>query len=68
VESTKLRGPDISPAKAAQDIVMVLWRQALILRRKGLIATGQIEQSGAITAQLQCLKKGWAYAVDFMMV
>ncbi len=68
VESTKLRGPDISPAKAAQDIVMVLWRQALILRRKGLIANGQIEQSGAITAQLQCLKKGWAYAVDFMMV
>jgi DNA primase len=68
VESTKLRGPDISPAKAAQDIVMALWRQALILRRKGLIASGQIQQSGEITAQLQCLKKGWEHAVDFMVV
>lgn len=68
MEATKLRGADISPAKAAQDIVMALWRQALILRRKGLIANGQIEQSGAITAQLQCLKKGWAHAVDFMVV
>lgn len=68
MEATKLRGADISPAKAAQDIVMALWRQALILRRKGLIASGQIEQSGAITAQLQCLKKGWAHAVDFMVV
>jgi DNA primase len=68
VESTKLRGDDISPAKAAQDIVMALWRQALILRRKGLIANGQIQQSGEITAQLQCLKKGWEHAVDFMVV
>jgi DNA primase len=68
MEATKLRGADISPAKAAQDIVMALWRQVLILRRKGLIANGQIEQSGAITAQLQCLKKGWAHAVDFMVV
>jgi DNA primase len=68
MEETKLRGKDISPAKAAQDIVMMLWRQALVLRRKGLIADGKIEESGEITTQLQRLKKGWEHAVDFLVV
>jgi DNA primase len=67
MEEMKLRG-DISPAKAAQDIVMALWRQALILRRKGLIAEGRVKESGEITAQLQHLKKGWEHAVDFLVV
>lgn len=68
MEDTKLRGKDILPVKAAQDIVLALWRQALILRRKGLIADGKIGESGEITAQLQCLKKGWVHAVDFLVV
>jgi hypothetical protein len=67
MDDTKLRGADISPAKAAQDLVMALWRQALILRRRGLIAGGKIESSGEITAQLQCLKKGWEHAVNFLV-
>ena len=68
VEDTKLCGQDNSPAKAAQDIVMALWRQALMSRRKGLIADGKIEESAEITAQLQCLKKGWEHAVGFLVV
>jgi len=68
VEDTKLCGKDNSPAKAAQDIVMALWRQALMSRRKGLIADGKIEESAEITAQLQCLKKGWEHAVGFLVV
>jgi hypothetical protein len=67
MEEMKLRG-DISPAKAAQDIVMVLWRQSLTARRKGLIAGGKIKESGEITTQLQHLKKGWEHAVDFLVV
>jgi DNA primase len=67
MEEMKLRG-DIPPAKAAQDIVMALWRQALLARRKGLIAAGKIEESGEITTQLQRLKKGWEHAVDFLVV
>lgn len=67
MEEMKLRG-DISPAKAAQDIVMVLWRQRLTARRKGLIADGKIKESGEITTQLQHLKKGWEHAVDFLVV
>ncbi|MBI9020613.1 MAG: DNA primase [Verrucomicrobia bacterium] len=65
---TKLRGTDVPPVRAAQDIVMGLWRQALTANRKGLSAAGRVEESGAITAQLQCLKKGWEHAVDFMVV
>jgi len=67
IEEMKLRG-GIAPSKAAQDIVMVLWRQALTARRKGLIADGQIKESGEITTQLQHLKKGWEHAVDFLVV
>ncbi len=67
MEEMKLRG-DVSPAKAAQDIVMVLWRQTLSARRKGLIADGKIKESGEITTQLQHLKKGWEHAVDFLVV
>lgn len=68
MEDTKLRGKDSSPAKAAQDLVMALWRQALTLRRRGLSAAGKVEESGEITSQLQCLKKGWPHAVDFLVV
>ncbi len=67
MEEIKLRG-DVPPAKAAQDIVMALWRQTLLTRRKGLIAAGKIEESGEITTQLQRLKKGWEHAVDFLVV
>ncbi|MEI7851743.1 MAG: DNA primase [Kiritimatiellales bacterium] len=67
IEEMKLRG-GISPSKAAQDIVMVLWRQMLTARRKGLIADGKIKESGEITTQLQHLKKGWEHAVDFLVV
>ena len=67
MEEMKLRG-DVSPTKAAQDIVMVLWRQTLTARRKGLIADGKIKESGEITTQLQHLKKGWEHAVDFLVV
>jgi DNA primase len=68
MEEIKLRGRDISAAKAAQDIVMALWRQALTARRRGLLAEGRVEESGEITVQLQYLKKGWAHAVGFMVV
>ena len=68
VEDTKLRGKDIFPAKAAQDIVMTLWRQALTRHRRELQAAGRGAEATELTHQLYHLKQGWEHAVDFMVV
>ena len=65
VEESKLRGPDIDPAAAAQDLVMDAWRRILKERRR---RTGQVEERAQITMQLKQLDLGWAHAVDFMVV
>ncbi len=68
MEATKLRGKEISPAKAAQDIVMMLWRQALTRRRRELQLAGLAEEAMGITNQLYRLKQDWAHAVDFLVI
>ena len=65
VEFTKLRGSDISPAKAAQDIVMAFWRRALKRKRQQMIRG---KETAVITLQLEQLDRGWEHAVDFMVV
>jgi len=67
VEEMKVRG-EISPAKAAQDIVMALWRQVLTRRRREFQAAGRAVEATEITHQLYHLKQGWEYAVDFLVV
>jgi DNA primase len=68
MEEMKLRGTDSSPARAAQDMVMVLWRQALTRRRRELQAAGRAAEAMEITHQLYHLKQGWAHSVDFLVV
>jgi len=67
VEAMKLRG-EVSPGRAAQDIVMALWRQALTRRRRELQAADRAAEATEITHQLYHLKQGWAHAVDFLVV
>lgn len=67
VEEIKLRS-DFSPAKAAQDIVMALWRQVLMRRRREFQAAGRSTEATEITHQLYHLKQGWEHAVDFLVV
>ncbi len=67
MEEMKLRG-DVSSAKAAQDIVMALWRQALTRRRRELQASGRSAEATELTHQLYHLKQGWEHAVDFLVV
>ncbi|MFA7256447.1 MAG: DNA primase [Kiritimatiellales bacterium] len=67
VEEMKLRG-EISPAKAAQDIVMALWKQVLTRRRREFQAAGRAAEATEITHQLYHLKQGWEHAVDFLVV
>ncbi|MCC7300987.1 MAG: DNA primase [Verrucomicrobia bacterium] len=66
VEEMKLRGKEASPAKAAQDIVMVLWRQVLTDRR-AQIQPGDKDRMD-LTLQLKRLDQGWEHAVDFLVV
>jgi len=65
VEEMKLRGADISPVKAAQDIVMALWRQVLI-RRRTQMRPGEKERI-ELTLQLKRLDQGWEHSVDFLV-
>jgi DNA primase len=67
VEEMKLRGNDISPGRAAQDIVMALWRQVLTRRRKEFQAAGRAAEATEITHQLYHLKQGWEHAVGFLV-
>ncbi len=70
-EESKLRGDDISPERAAKDMVMALWRQALTARRRELQAAGRGDEAREITQQLYQLKQkkdGWERSVDFMVV
>lgn len=67
VEEVKLRS-DFSPAKAAQDIVMALWRQVLTRRRREFQTAGRSTEAAEITRQLYQLKQGWEHAVDFLVV
>ena len=67
VEEVKLRS-DFSPAKAAQDMVMALWRQVLTRRRREFQAAGRSAEAAEITRQLYQLKQGWEHAVDFLVV
>ena len=65
IGETKLRGADVNPAEAAQDIVIALWRKALKRRRTKLPpGAGTAE----ITLQLKQLDLGWEHAVSFMVV
>ncbi|MCU0858143.1 MAG: DNA primase [Pontiellaceae bacterium] len=68
VEEIRLRGNDTSPARAAQDIVMALWRQALTVRRRELQAAGRAAEAMEITRQLYLLKQKWENAVAFLVV
>ncbi len=68
MEEMKLRGKDTFPVKAAQDIVMALWRQALLVRRSTAQIAGQATEAANITHQLYKLKQGWSYSVDFLVV
>lgn len=68
IEEMRLRGNDISPGKAAQDIVMALWRQVLTRRRREFQASGRAAEATEITHQLYLLKQSWEHAVDFMVV
>jgi len=68
MEEGKLRGKEIFPSKAAQDIVMAIWRRTLTQQRRALQAVGRAEEARMITQQLYHLKQGWSYAVDFMVV
>ncbi|QHI68208.1 DNA primase [Tichowtungia aerotolerans] len=65
MEDSRLLGKDASPAAAAQDVVMKLWRSALKARRQ---RTDQIEERVRLTMQLKQLDLGWAHAVQFMVV
>ncbi|NOU36729.1 MAG: DNA primase [Kiritimatiellaceae bacterium] len=67
METMKLRG-DVPPAKAAQDIVMALWRQVLTHRRREFQSAGRASEATEITHQLYHLKQGWEHAVDFLVV
>ncbi|MFA5688312.1 MAG: DNA primase [Kiritimatiellales bacterium] len=62
---TKIRGGNDDHAKAAQDIVMALWRKALKHRRQTLPAGPATME---ITLQLKQLDFGWEHAVSFMVV
>lgn len=67
MEEMKLRG-DVPPVKAAQDIVMALWRQVLTRRRREFQTAGRAAEATEITHQLYHLKQGWEHAVDFLVV
>jgi DNA primase len=67
MEEMRLRG-DVPPAKAAQDIVMALWRQVLTRRRRELQVAGRAAEATEITHQLYHLKQGWEHAVGFLVV
>lgn len=66
VEEVRLRGS--SPSRAAQDMVMALWRQALTIRRRELQAAGRAAEATEITQQLYLLKQKWENAVAFLVV
>ena len=65
MEDTRLQGKDASPAGAAQDIVMVLWRSALKAQRR---RTEQLERRAEITMQLKQLDMGWTHSREFLVV
>jgi DNA primase len=68
VEEARLKGKEIFPDRAAQDIVMSLWRQVLTRRRREFQAAGRAAEATEITHQLYRLKQGWEHAVDFLVV
>ncbi|MGE4488631.1 MAG: DNA primase [Kiritimatiellales bacterium] len=65
MEEMKLRGKDVFAAKAAQDIVLALWKRAL-KRRRQTMRPGP--ESAGITLQLKQIDLGWEHAVGFMVV
>lgn len=69
-EENRFGRGDSSPEKAAQDIVMDLWRQALTRRRTELQRSGREEDTKEITCQIYLLsqrKDGWERSVGFMV-
>jgi len=68
MEEGRLRGKEIIPAKAAQDIVMTIWRRTLTQQRRALQAADRADEARALTQQLYHLKQGWEHAVDFLVV
>jgi DNA primase len=65
VEDTKPHDAGISPAKAAQQRVIALWRKVLKQRRTQLPSG---KETAVITLQLGQLDKGWEHSVDFLVV
>jgi hypothetical protein len=59
-------GKAYEPSEAAQQYVMSLWRQALEKKRKDVSTGDPIRLT--ISDQLVRLRKGWEYAVDFLVV
>ena len=68
MEEGKLRGKEIMPTQAAQDIVMTIWRRVLTQQRRALQAAERPDEARALTQQLYHLKQGWEHAVDFLVV
>jgi len=68
MEAGKLRGKEVLPAKAAQDIVMAIWRRTLKQQRRALQAASRAEEAREMTQQLYHLKQGWEHAVGFLVV
>jgi DNA primase len=67
-EEPKLRSGDTLAERAAQDVVLLLWRQALTRRRSTLPSAGGTAEAAEMTWQLYHLKQGWEHAVRFMAV
>ena len=65
MEDSRLLGEENSPAAAAQDVVMKLWRSALKTRRK---RAEDVAERALLTMQLKQLDLGWAHSVNFMVV
>ncbi len=68
MEDGKLRGKEIEPARAAQDIIMTIWRRVLTQQRRSLQEANRLDEARVLTQQLYHLKQGWEHAVDFLVV
>ncbi len=68
MEEGKLRGKEASPMKAAQDLVMAIWRRTLTQQRRALQAAGRVDEARELTQQLYHLKQGWEHATGFLVV
>jgi hypothetical protein len=66
MEEVKLHAGEVPPERAAQDLVIALWRKAL-RRERARLAPGESRRV-EITLQMKQLDRGWAYSVGFLVV